>query len=212
MIYFSPIEQFQVLPLFTWSNVSFTLMLIFISLIFIEKTNILFRYHISWWYRNFQNVESYIFILLTIWFIILFSNLIGMIPYNSTITAQAVIVLSISLPTFFAINVLGFNLHKWNLFYLILPAGAPLPLIPFIAFLELFSYLIRVFSLTLRLFANMLAGHILMKIILYALLTMPILSILLLPIVLLELMVACVQAYVFLTLTLSYYQDVYVPH
>jgi F0F1-type ATP synthase membrane subunit a len=95
---------------------------------------------------------------------------------------------------------------------LILPAGAPLALIPVISFLELFSYLIRVFSLTLRLFANMLSGHILMKIILYAVLSTPLLSLLLIPIVLLELMVACIQAYVFLTLTISYYQDVYVPH
>lgn len=95
---------------------------------------------------------------------------------------------------------------------MILPAGAPLALIPVLAFLELFSYCIRVISLTLRLFANLLSGHILMKIILYAVLSTPLLSLLLLPIVLLELMVACVQAYVFLTLVLSYYQDIFVPH
>ena len=135
-----------------------------------------------------------------------------MIHYNNTITAQTIIVLSISIPTFFAINIFGINLHSFNIFYLILPVGAPLLLIPVISFLELFSYLIRVFSLTLRLFANMLSGHILMKIILYAILNFPFLSILLIPIVLLELMVACIQAYVFLTLTISYYQDVIVPH
>jgi ATP synthase subunit 6 len=135
-----------------------------------------------------------------------------MIPFSNTITAQTIIVLSISIPTFIAINVVGIQNHFFNIFYLLLPAGAPLALIPVIAFLEGFSYLIRVVSLTLRLFANMLSGHVLMKIILYAIISLPFLSILLLPIVLLELMVAAIQAYVFLTLTLSYYQDVFLPH
>lgn len=135
-----------------------------------------------------------------------------MMPFSNTITAQTVIVLSISIPLFFSINVLGITLHKFNFFYLILPAGAPLLLTPIIAFLEAFSYIIRVVSLTLRLFANLLSGHILMKIILYSILSIPFLSFLLLPIILLELMVACIQAYVFLTLTLSYYQDVFLPH
>lgn len=209
---FSPIEQFKVFPVFHLTNLSFYLVLIFFSLILFQNNKFIFQKHIEWWFPNFKNVESHIFILLTIWFLILFSNLIGMIPFSNTITAQTIIVLSISIPTFFAINVLGVRLHSWNLFYLILPAGVPLGLVPVIAFLEAFSYFIRVVSLTLRLFANMLSGHILMKIILYAILSMPLLSILLLPIVLLELMIAGIQAYVFLTLTLSYYQDVFLPH
>ncbi len=209
---FSPIEQFKIFPVFYLTNLSFYLVLIFFSLILLQNNKFLFQKHIEWWFPNFKNVESHIFILLTIWFLILFSNIIGMIPFSNTITAQTVIVLSISIPTFIAINILGIRLHSWNLFYLILPAGAPLALTPVIAALEAFSYIIRVVSLTLRLFANLLSGHILMKIILYAILSIPLLSVVLLPIVILELMVAGIQAYVFLTLTLSYYQDVFLPH
>lgn len=212
MLILSPIEQFQVFPVLFISNLSFYLVLIFILLLLIEKQPFIFQKHIQWWFPNFKSIESHLFILLTIWFMILFSNLIGMMPYSSTITAQIVMVICLSLPLFIAINIKGISLHGWNIFYLILPAGAPIALIPAIAALELLSYLIRVLSLTLRLGANMVAGHILMKIMLYALMSTPLAAVLIVPIVGLELMVAGIQAYVFLTLSLSYYQDVFLPH
>ena len=207
----SPIEQFTIFPIFQISNLTIYLFLAILSFIFLNH-NYLLQKHIEWWTPNFKNVESNIFIFLTIWFLILLCNIIGMIPYSNTITAQAVIVLSMSVPTFIAINILGMRIHGWNLFYLILPAGAPLGLTPFIAVLELISYMIRTLSLTLRLSANMVAGHILMKILLYSLISLPFLSPIILPIVFLEIIVAGLQAYVFLTLVLSYYQDVLLPH
>jgi len=209
---YSPIEQFEIFLVFSLSNLSFYLFFIFFSLILFQCNEFLFQKHIEWWYSNFKNLESHIFVLLTIWFLIFFSNLVGMIPFSNTITAQTVIVASISVPTFFAINYVGARIHSWNLFYLLLPTGVPFGLIPLIAFLEGFSYLVRLLSLTLRLFANLLSGHILMKILLYAFISFPLLSILVVPIVFLEFMVALVQAYVFLTLTISYYQDVFLPH
>ena len=135
-----------------------------------------------------------------------------MVPYSNTITAQTVIVLSISVPTFIAINIVGIINHGFNIFYLILPVGVPLGLTPIIAAIETLSYFIRLLSITLRLFANMVSGHILVKIIIYALLSLPFLSLLLVPIIILELGITFIQAYVFLTLTLSYYQDVFLPH
>ena len=63
-----------------------------------------------------------------------------MIPYTSTITAQGIVVVSIAIPTFFAINILGFSIHKHNLFYLFLPSGVPLLLTPVITILEFISY------------------------------------------------------------------------
>jgi ATP synthase subunit 6 len=208
---FSPIEQFAIFPILQISNLTVYLFLAILSFIFLNHQYLLQK-HIEWWYPNFKNVESNLFIFLTIWFLILLCNLIGMIPYSNTITAQAVIVLSMSVPTFIAINILGISIHRWNLFYLILPAGAPLGLTPFIAVLETISYMIRTLSLTLRLSANMVAGHILMKILLYSLISLPFISPIILPIVVLELIVAGLQAYVFLTLVLSYYQDVLLPH
>lgn len=135
-----------------------------------------------------------------------------MIPYSNTVTAQAIIVLSIAIPTFISINLIGLKLHNINLSYLFLPAGVPSFLIPFITILEFISYFVRAISLTLRLAANMIAGHILLKIILYSIINMPLLSLLSLPIVFLELLVAFLQGYVFIVLVCSYYQDVFLPH
>ena len=99
-----------------------------------------------------------------------------------------------------------------NLTYIFLPSGVPLGLLPLIILLEIFLYFIRIISLTLRLSINMVAGHILMKILIYSFISLPYLSILILPIVVLELFIAFLQAYIYLTLVLSYYQDISLPH
>lgn len=211
MIY-SPLEQFIIFSFFQWSNVSFTMLLILFFFYLLSKFNFLLSSHIEWWYDNIKIIPSHLFIILTIWFFILFSNLLGMVPYTSTLTAQFILVLSITIPLFIGINILGISLHGINIFYLILPTGVPFILIPYIVFLEFFAYFVRVLSLTLRLSANIIAGHILIKIMLTAFLSLPYLSFLLIPFVVLELLVAFLQSYVFITLVLSYYQDVFLPH
>lgn len=213
-MFYSPLEQFTFVPILVFSNVSiYLLLLLFIILSFSVLHPFLLQKHFEWWYPNFTNVEDKIFILLTIWCLLVCSNLIGMIPYSLTLTAQAIIVLCISIPSFIAINLLAIKLHKWNIFYIFLPSGVPLLLIPLIVILEFIAYFVRVLSLTLRLCANMLAGHILMKIILYAFINFtPLLTFLLLPIIFLEIMVAILQAYVYLLLIISYYQDIFTPH
>ena len=135
-----------------------------------------------------------------------------MIPYSITITAQFIFVFSISIIIFISLNLLGFNIHKLNLFFLFLPGGVPLLLVPLITLLEFVLYFTRAISLSLRLSANMVAGHILMKILIYSFINIPLLSILILPIFFLEMMVALLQAYIYLTLTISYYQDISLPH
>jgi ATP synthase subunit 6 len=135
-----------------------------------------------------------------------------MIPYSITLTSQFIFVFSISIVVFISINLLGIKLHSYNLFFLFLPNGVPLVLIPLIALLEFVLYFTRVISLTLRLSANMIAGHILMKILVYSFVSMPLLSIIIIPVVFLELLVAFLQAYVYLTLTISYYKDISLPH
>lgn len=135
-----------------------------------------------------------------------------MIPYTSTITAQGIVVASIAIPTFISINLLGIYMHRYNIFYLFLPSGVPLALTPVIATLEFLSYQIRCISLTLRLAANLLSGHILLKVLLLAFLSFPLISPIILPIVILEILVAILQAYVFILLIISYYTDIMFPH
>lgn len=214
---FSPIEQFSIYPILQITNFSITLFIIFITIyLFTYLPSFILLKHFEYWYSNLINKENgIIFIIFTIWLIILFSNLIGMIPYSFTITAQMLLVLSISVPTFISLNLVGISHHYQNIFYLFLPAGVPLFLTPIISFIEMISYFIRVLSLTLRLSANLISGHILIKIILYALLSNffgLFYSLILILIVILELLVAFLQAYVFILLLISYYQDIVIPH
>jgi len=98
-------------------------------------------------------------------FLFLFScNLLGMIPYSFTVTSHIVITLAFSMLTFIGINIIGFRIHGFHLFSLFLPSGAPLVLAPLLIPIELVSYSFRLISLALRLFANMMSGHCLLKI------------------------------------------------
>ena len=212
MIY-SPLEQFVIYPYLNWSNISFIYLNLLILFLLLSKMISLLANHIEWWSSNIDhNLYDKLYIILTIWLFILLSNLLGMIPYTLTLTAQFIIVLSITIPVFIGINLYGLSLHGFNLLYIILPTGVPLFLTPIISLLELFSYLIRILSLTLRLSANMIAGHILMKILLSVFIASPLSSFILLPFVLLELVVALLQGYVYTTLIISYYQDILLPH
>lgn len=215
MYILSPLEQFTTFTLINWSNISMVYLTIGMIIIFLLKNlnEFFLQNHIEWWYTEIKKVlPNHLFIFITIWLFIVITNLLGMIPFTSTLTAQFIIVLSISLPLFIGINILAARLHGLNIFYLLLPSGVPIFLTPFIAILEFIAYFVRVISLTLRLSANMVAGHILMKILISAFYTFPLFSLLLTPIVILELFIAILQGYVYLTLILSYYQDILLPH
>jgi F-type H+-transporting ATPase subunit a len=95
---------------------------------------------------------------------LLFCNLIGMIPYSFTVTSHFIITLGLSLSLFIGITIVGFQTHGLHFFSILLPQGVPLPLAPFLVLLELISYCFRALSLGIRLFANMMAGHSLVKI------------------------------------------------
>ena len=91
-------------------------------------------------------------------------NLLGMIPYSFTVTSHIVITLAFSMLTFVGINVIGIRTHGFHLLSLFLPSGAPLALAPLLVAIEVVSYSFRLVSLALRLFANMMSGHCLLKI------------------------------------------------
>jgi F-type H+-transporting ATPase subunit a len=96
---------------------------------------------------------------------ILFSNLIGLVPFSFTVTAHIFHTFSLSLSIIIALTIIGFLKHKIKFLNLFVPSGAPSFLIPLLIIIEIISYVSRAFSLAIRLFANMMSGHTLLNII-----------------------------------------------
>jgi len=111
-----------------------------------------------------KNGPLYFPILFTIFIFIFFCNLLGMIPFSFTVTSHIVVTLGLAIMAFFGINVIGIKTHGFHMLSLFLPSGAPIALAPLLVMIELVSYSFRVISLALRLFANMMSGHCLLKI------------------------------------------------
>jgi F-type H+-transporting ATPase subunit a len=95
---------------------------------------------------------------------ILVLNFIGLYPYTFTVTSSFVITLFFSLTVFLAANIMGLYRNGFGLFANFLPSGTPLFIAPLLILIEIISYFSRIFSLSIRLFANMLSGHGLLKI------------------------------------------------
>jgi ATP synthase subunit 6 len=111
-----------------------------------------------------KNGNLYFPVLFSIFSFIFFCNLIGMIPFSFTVTSHIVVTLGLAIMAFFGINVIGIKTHGFHMLSLFLPPGAPLALAPLLVVIEVVSYSFRVVSLALRLFANMMSGHCLLKI------------------------------------------------
>lgn len=95
---------------------------------------------------------------------ILFCNLLGLIPYSFTVTSHIAVTLFFSLAIWIGKLLIGVRIHGIKLLSLFLPGGAPLILVPFLVLLEMITFVITIVSLSVRLFANMMAGHILLKV------------------------------------------------
>jgi F-type H+-transporting ATPase subunit a len=102
--------------------------------------------------------------IFSIFLFILFANMLGMIPHSLTVTSHIVVNLALALLVFAVIVTTGFVKNGLHFFELFAPKGAPAVIMPFLVVIEIISFLIRPFSLAIRLFANMLAGHILLKV------------------------------------------------
>jgi F-type H+-transporting ATPase subunit a len=111
-----------------------------------------------------QAGKKYFPLIFTTFAFLICSNLIGMIPYSFTTTSHLVVTFSLSFSIFIAMTIIGFQVHGIHFFSFLLPPGAPLALAPFLVVIELVSYMFRGISLGVRLFANMMAGHTLVKI------------------------------------------------
>ena len=162
--------------------------------------------------------ELYLPFIYSLLFFILIANLTGNIPYSFTITTSIIVSIGFSFTILIAVTILGLSIHKLHFFSYFVPSGCPLALVPLLVLIESVSYLARALSLGIRLFANMCAGHTLMKILstfLYKLfLSGPVVAVLtLIPFTVflavcgLELAVSLIQAYVFTLLTISYIKD-----
>jgi F-type H+-transporting ATPase subunit a len=153
---------------------------------------------------------------------VLTANLLGLIPGFFTVTAQIVVTAALALLVIGTVVVYGIIKHGLHFFHLFVPSGVPVWLLPFLSVIEVISFLSRPISLSLRLFANMLAGHIALKVfggfvvslgaagIGVALLS-PLPLIMAVALTALEFLVAGVQAYVFTVLTCIYLNDALHP-
>jgi F-type H+-transporting ATPase subunit a len=95
---------------------------------------------------------------------ILVANVMGMIPGLETTTSDASLTFFFSIATMTTLILIGFSLHNVRYFAILFPTGTPLVMTPFIILIEFVSYMARAVSLGMRLFANMFAGHSLVKI------------------------------------------------
>jgi len=152
-----------------------------------------------------------------LFFFILSCNMIGLIPGSYTITSQLVVTGTFAVFIFMMTLFIGFGRHGLRFFGILLPAGIPKILIPLMIPIEIISMLARPFSLAVRLFANMTAGHTILAVLFGMTLSLPwFLGFLPFGFTVLinglELMVAFIQAYIFTTLTCFYIGDVIKMH
>ena len=164
------------------------------------------------------NMEIYFPFIYSMFFYILIANLISNVPYSFAVTASGVVSLGLSLTIFIGVTILALSIHGIKFFSFFIPSGTPLALVPLLVLIELVSYLSRAVSLGVRLFANLTAGHTLLKILstyLFKLFTGNLFIAILtfipfaifLALVGLEIAVSLIQAFVFTLLVCSYLRD-----
>ena len=161
-------------------------------------------------------------LVFTLFMFILMVNLLGMIPYTFTVTSHIIVTVSLALLVFLTVIVYGFWKNGLHFFKLFVPSGIPIYILPLVTFIEVLSFISRPISHSVRLFANMLAGHITLKVFggfvtmlgaagflgwMGAVLPLG----LTVALTALELLVAFLQAYVFAILTCIYLNDAIHP-
>ena len=165
-----------------------------------------------------KDSQAYFPFIFTLFMFILFGNLLGMIPYSYTFTSQIAVTFTLASIVFVGVTIIALLKHGFKFFTYFFPSGVPIGLAPLLIPIEIISYFIRPISLSVRLFANMLAGHTMMKVfagliimmgsaggILKAGAVLPLLAVI--GLTGLEFLVAALQAYVFSILTCMYLHD-----
>lgn len=242
----NPLEQFQIVPLISINfgavDLSFTnsaLFAIMASTFFVLLARLVFHTGNgslvpSRWQTLLENMYELVTAMLSdnigprgqaffpfvfsLFAFLLVVNLIGMVPYSFTITSHIIVTLMFSLMVYISVMTIMFREHGFHALSVLLPAGAPFALYPLLIPIELMGNVMRIVSLSVRLFANMMAGHTLLKVIAGfawsmmlaggGLLIAHVIPLAILVLLMgLELGVACIQAFVFTILTCIYLND-----
>jgi F-type H+-transporting ATPase subunit a len=158
-----------------------------------------------------DGARPYLPFVFSLFMFILFGNLLGMIPYSFTFTSHIIVTFALAGVVFIGVTFIGIAKHGFHFLSLFVPHGVPKVLLLLLVPIEVLSYFIRPFTLSIRLFANMMAGHTMLAIFAGFVAVLGIAGVLPLGVdvalVLLELLVAVLQAYVFAILTCLYLND-----
>ena len=234
----SPLSQFEIKPIIpihlanydiSFTNSSLFMMIVLIAIFFLLVVPILKPKLIPTGMQNFAEVIyefiattlkdnvgeaglKYFPLIFSLFIFVIFSNLIGMLPYSFTVTSHIIVTFALAIFVFITVTIIAFMKHGMHFFSFFLPQGTPMWLAPLMIVIELFTYLARPVSLSIRLAANMVAGHILLKVLAGFVIMMgvrwgwvPI------PFITIftgfEIFVAILQAYIFTILTCVYLND-----
>jgi ATP synthase subunit 6 len=240
----SPLEQFLILPLpipfvsLTNQTITLFLVLAFFILLYIslvnEKKSLLivptraqlvlehiFTIILNLVAENILHKKASAFFPLVL-FLFLFNlslNLIGLVPYSFAVTSHCVTTLFLSTSIFLGINLIGIRKHRLKIFSLFLPAGTSVLLAFILVPVEFLSYISKPFSMATRLFCNVMAGHILVKVLvgfswsltscsgfIASLSILPLIALIL--ILILELGISIIQSFIFSLLICIYINDI----
>ena len=161
-------------------------------------------------------------LIFSLFMFIMVSNFIGIIPYTFTVSSHLIVTVALALVVFFTVLFYGLYKNGLKFFKIFVPSGVPIAILPLVMFIEVLSFFLRPVSHSVRLFANMLAGHIALKVFASFIVMLGAMGVVgwagaVLPLGLtmaltaLELLVAFLQAYVFAILTCIYLNDALHP-
>ena len=159
-----------------------------------------------------SKAKPYFPFIFSLFMFVLFCNMVGMLPYSFTVTSHIIVTFVLAAFIFVGVTIIGFIKHGFGYLKLFVPSGVPMVLLPLIVIIEIISYLSRPISLSVRLFANMMAGHTMMKVFGGFVVSLGIVGGWLplgfsVALTGLEILVAFLQAYVFAILTCIYLND-----
>lgn len=186
----NPIQQFEIIPLIPLHvgniDISFTNSALWMAIAVVVSTTLLsiamnkqalvpnrmqaFAEIIYEFVANMirENIgvkgRQYFPLIFTLFMIVLLGNMLGMIPYSFTYTSHIIVTAALAFLVFCAVIVIGLYKHGLHFFSLFLPPGVPMWLTPLVVPIEIMSFLTRPITLSVRLFANMIAGHIMLKV------------------------------------------------
>lgn len=170
------------------------------------------------------DARPFIPFIFTLWFFIISGTLLGITPIKETFTSHLIVTLALSMTVFVYWNVVAFRTHGIGFFRMFLPAGVPIFVAPVLVFVEIISYLFRPITLGFRIFANIFAGHVMLK--LFADLCAMLINalgpigylaaigpvIVMIVLFAFEMMIVVIQAYIFMLIATVYLKDALHPH